>query len=54
MNKNINIMNSIDNEFGITEKMDENNFSKLLKRLIINYFIYILYYSKISLQLKSY
>lgn len=28
-------MNSIDNELGITEKIDENNFSKLLKRLHI-------------------
>lgn len=29
----MNIINNIDNEFGITEKIDENSFSKLLKRL---------------------
>lgn len=29
----MNIIKSIDNELGITENIDENNFSKLLKRL---------------------
>lgn len=33
INKNINIINNIDNALGMTENIDENNFSKLLKRL---------------------
>lgn len=36
-------MKSIDNELGITEKIDENSFSKLLKRLSIKLFYTLLF-----------
>ena len=41
INRNINIMNIIDNAEGITDNIEENNFSKLLNRLIILKFLII-------------
>ena len=35
INRNINMINNIDKAFGMTEKIDENSFSKLLNRFTI-------------------